>query len=157
MNTDKIVARILVVALAILAAIGLIGTFVLLLNKIEGNSVAVYVGLAGVPLGAVAALATTKTGSLTGAPEVIQGPPGPPGPQGDTGPMGLSAPMAPANSGLFVPVNSATELFNQPNIVEENPFGTTVITKTDAEKFTITVPEEEKKDTYSPTILGMGV
>ena len=133
MNTDKIVARILVVALAILAAIGLIGTFVLLLKGVEGNSVAVYVGLAGVPLGAVAALATTKTGSLTGAPEVIQGPPGPPGPQGDTGPMGLSAPNT------------------------ENPFGTTVITKTDAEKFTITVPEEEKKETDSPTILGMGI
>lgn len=130
MNTDKIVARILVVALAVLAAIGLIGTFVLLLNNIEGNSVAVYVGLAGVPLGAVAALATTKTGSLTGAPEVIQGPPGP---QGDTGPMGLSAPNT------------------------ENPFGTTVITKTDTEKSTITVPEEEKKETDSPTILGMGV
>lgn len=131
MNTDKMVARILVVSLAVLAAIGLIGTFSLLLKGVDGNSVAVFVGLAGVPLGAVAALATTKTGSLTGAPEVIQGPPGPPGPQGDTGPMGLSAP------------------------IKENPFGTTVITKTDAEKCTITVPEEDPNE--SGTVLGMGI
>lgn len=85
MVTDKTTIRILVIALTLLAAIGMVGTLWLLSNDKASSSVSVFVALAGVPIGAVAALATTRGSG--GLPGVIQGPPGPPGP---VGPMGDS-------------------------------------------------------------------
>ena len=76
--TDKVTARILVISLTILAAIGLVGTLWLLAVKTDANQVSVFVALAGVPIGAVAALATTRnSGASTGSTEASQGLPGP--------------------------------------------------------------------------------
>lgn len=108
MNTDKVVARILVVALTVLAAIGLIGTLYLLGNNKDGNSVAVFVGLAGVPMGAVAALATTKTGMPVVQPEVVEGPQGPPGPPGPSG-----SPYIWTSSNEVATTNSADPLLDE--------------------------------------------
>ena len=93
--TDKITARILVVALTFLAAIGLMGTLYLIATNPESTQISVFVALAGVPIGAVAALATTKNTQPTD-PVVIPGPPGPPGPQGDKGEQGgINVPTIP--------------------------------------------------------------
>lgn len=83
--TDKITARILVIALTFLAAIGLVGTLYLIAVNPDSNQVSTFVALAGVPIGAVAALATTRNNPApTESPVVISGPPGPQGPKGDT-------------------------------------------------------------------------
>lgn len=58
---DKITARILVISLTVLAAIGLLGTLYLLASGNTDTQVSVFVALAGVPIGAVAALATTRS------------------------------------------------------------------------------------------------
>lgn len=106
MTTDKIVARILVIALTLLAAIGLIGTLYLLANNIEGNSVAVFVGLAGVPIGAVSALATTRTGNPV--EQIAANLPS----EAPQKPVEL-LPSPEANPGIVIPNKSSTELLDE--------------------------------------------
>lgn len=86
--TDKITARILVIALTFLAAIGLMGTLYLIATNPNSTQISVFVALAGVPIGAVAALATTKNTQPQTDPVVIPGPPGPTGPAGEKGEPG---------------------------------------------------------------------
>lgn len=62
MQIDKATSRILIVAISVLAAIGLLGTLYLLATGGTETNVSVFVALAGVPMGAVAALATTRNG-----------------------------------------------------------------------------------------------
>ena len=86
--TDKITARILVVALTFLASIGLVGTLYLIAKNPDSQQISTFVALAGVPIGAVAALATTRNAQQQTDPIVIPGPPGPPGPPGEKGDSG---------------------------------------------------------------------
>lgn len=79
--TDRGTSRLLIVCVAILAAVGMGGTLFLLATSTDSNAVAVFVGLAGVPIGCLATLATNRAQPHGTAAQIAVGAPTPsPGP-----------------------------------------------------------------------------
>lgn len=68
--TQPHVVLVVIYSLALLSLLGLVGTFVLVREKIDGASIAVFSGLTGTVVGGLmSALNNTRTAAVPAAPE----------------------------------------------------------------------------------------
>lgn len=66
-STDRTTVRLVVVAIALLALVGLIGTYALVAMGTPADRVAIFVGIAGPPIGGLCTmLVSTRTGGSNG-------------------------------------------------------------------------------------------